>query len=139
MKKLLTLFALALICMTSSATSDAELFSYDDAKINHELKSLNQLELAVLSGNQTQVNVLTAELNLIPNQAAGKFATNFSFSDMDWGAWAWGFCCWPVGIFTVLLNDSKGTESRISYFIGIGTSIILSGVSWTINTIYGIR
>lgn len=129
MKKLLTLFALALICMTSSATSDAELFSYDDAKINHELKSLNQLELAVLSGNQTQVNVLTAELNLIPNQAAGKFATNFSFDQMDWGSFFWGYCCWPVGIFTVLLNDEKPQDSRTSFFLGWATNVVLGLIS----------
>jgi hypothetical protein len=60
----------------------------------------------------------------------GMMARNgFSLEDMEWGSFAWGFCCWPIGIFTVLLNDDKGSNHKISYFIGIGTSLVISALS----------
>lgn len=54
---------------------------------------------------------------------------HFSIDDMDWGAFAWGFCCWPIGFFVVAINSSKDSDQKLSFWIGAATSVVLSTIS----------
>lgn len=124
------------ISAASFASNEADLFSYDEQKVNQELADVSQLEQVVTANPNVSLSDLysnqtkTATLDLSNLDTRSPFAPQFGFEDMDWGAWAWGFCCWPIGIFTVILKDSKDTNSKISYLIGIGCSFVLSTVGW---------
>jgi hypothetical protein len=37
---------------------------------------------------------------------------------MNWKAFFWGFCCWPVGLFTVIFKSDSTREDKISFIIG---------------------
>lgn len=132
MKKLLPLLFLVLGMQLTASAADSDLFSYDETAVSYSMTNLNELEQYVAANNVTFDDMMqnpdaVADFSLnningssIPLQPA------FSFEDMDWGAFAWGFCCWPIGIFTVLINKNKDSNSKISYFIGIGTAVLLS-------------
>ncbi|GAB3330498.1 hypothetical protein GCM10027429_07880 [Marivirga atlantica] len=135
MKKLLfALVAFGAISFSGYASND-NLFELNEDKINSEMSALNELETYVeMNENATLSTVsqlnpeLTSSLKYSPESTMAH--NDFSFDDMQWGSFAWGFCCWPIGIFTVLLNDSKGSDHKISYFIGIGVSLILAGPTY---------
>ena len=59
--------------------------------------------------------------------------TNFSIEDMDWGAFAWGFCCCPIGFFVVAVNSNKDSNQKLSFWIGWGVSVVLSTISSAIQ------
>ena len=137
MKK--TLLLLFVIMFSFSAFSkNADLFSFDEEKVKENFSELTTLENVLSAEKGLTLNDME---NLYPElvsninynyQAASKPLTSlFSIDDMDWGAFAWGLCCWPVGVFTVILNDDKGSNSKISYLIGLGTSFIISGGAWS--------
>lgn len=113
--------------------SNADLFEFNENIVLDELASLSTLEDYITHNegvtftqlSQTNSNLLI-KLNLTNLTAAGPTGMAFGFEDMQWDSFAWGFCCWPIGIFTVLLNNNKDTNHKISYFIGCGTSFILS-------------
>jgi hypothetical protein len=66
---------------------------------------------------------LTTTLNLANFNAN---AASFTFDDINWKAFAWGFCCWPIGLFTVVFKSSSTREDKISFFIGWGTIVVLN-------------
>ena len=72
------------------------------------------------------------------NFLSSSFETNYNSSlalraglidDMDWASFAWGFCCWPVGFFVVVTNKDKDSNQKKSFWIGLGTSFVLSLIS----------
>lgn len=50
----------------------------------------------------------------------------FSFDDMDWGSFAWGLLCCPVGFFVVAINGNKTSEQKASFWIGWGVGAVLN-------------
>jgi hypothetical protein len=137
MKKLLLAFVACFVFASSSYAINADLFKLDETKINAEFAELNELETYVsMNENVTIHNIYAENAGLVAGMnlsygSEGMMARNgFTLDDIEWGSFAWGFCCWPVGIFTVLLNDDKGTNHKISYFIGWGTSAVLGGIGY---------
>lgn len=132
MKKKLTPFIATLILFAATSfAGNADLFTYDRSEVEANLQELITLENYILVTEITlqELTITNSELaDLIYDHSGYCSLSNpeFDFEDMDWGSFAWGLCCWPVGVFTVLLNDDKGNDSRISYFIGLGTSVIIS-------------
>jgi len=116
------------------AASYSAVFLLDEQALDEEFAQLNVLESYVLSHEGVTASAIGTELpaSLVP---AGFQATNgisnvnFSVDDMDWGSFAWGFCCWPVGLFVVVLNKNKDSDQKLSYFIGIVTGLVLGGIS----------
>ena len=53
----------------------------------------------------------------------------FTIDDMDWGSFAWGFCCCPIGFFVVAINDDKTQEQKTSYWIGVIAGVVLDVIS----------
>jgi hypothetical protein len=127
-------FLIALLGAINANALDAGLFSMDENVIEYEFEALHELEkyietsgfislVEVKATNPGILNQLNASSNFSPNQL------NFGFDDMNWGAFACGFCCWPIGFFTILLNGNKDSDDRISYLIGAGISIIIGAIS----------
>jgi hypothetical protein len=50
---------------------------------------------------------------------------------MNWKAFAWGFCCWPIGIFTVMLKDSSTREDKISFLSVLPNPTLVPEKGWT--------
>lgn len=133
MKKLL--FAISIIFIGfNSFGSNAELFSYDKEKVNSEFKELNELEKYVVENNfpaitDIKVNGINeCNLNLnVQNSLEGSM-----FDEMDWTAFAWGFCCCPVGFFVVAVNPDKDNISKKSYWIGVIVNVVSSAISQAI-------
>ena len=130
MKKIFYLFSLlALPLFGISATND---FSYDKNQLSSQFSNLEQVSIFVEQNNVTYSELSKNPLfegNLdLTNHISVK--PNLKFEEIDWGAFAWGFCCYPIGIFTVLINDKKDQKSKESFWAGVGTSIIVSTASY---------
>lgn len=134
MKKIVLLnVALLFIAATAfGENSKAQLFSYDKKEVRSEFAQLNQLEQyvnvhegATLSEIQTFYD---APKFAGPNRKSSVMSPMFDFDDMDWGSFAWGLCCCPVGVFTVALNDSKSSDEKTSYWIGVISSAVICAI-----------
>ena len=109
-------------------------------QITNEIAPLNELEAFVNQNGgisfsailEKEDNILIP-LDLVDMEASSLLAPEFRIEDMDWGSFAWGFCCCPIGFFTVAVNSSKSQNEKLSYWIGVGVNTILSVIS---NTIY---
>ena len=129
MKKLISLFSiLSLPLLGISATN---VFSYDKNDLSSQFSKLEQVSLFV-----EQNNVSYSELSKNPLFKGNLDLTNhisvkpnFSFDDIDWISFAWGFLCCPVGFFVVVLDDDKTKEEKTSFWIGFITSSVLSTLS----------
>lgn len=140
-KLLLAVLTLTAVQFTAIAGS-ADLFDLDETALTEEFTSLNQLEEYVLgqSGNLTlqqvtmQDDQLLNRLNLNSEELnSNMFRPNFDlFTDIEWAAFAWGFCCGPVGVLIVLLGN-KGNEYIISSLIGWGVSVLMSSAWWVLS------
>ena len=132
MKKLIYSF-LILALPTFSLAGDTD-FSYDKSSLISEFSQLDKVAAYV-----DETNVSYTELSNSPvfegnieltNAIAVK--PNLKFEDVDWGAFAWGFCCWPVGVFTVILKDDVDNNSKNSFFAGIASKVIATGVAYIV-------
>ncbi len=124
----------------SAFASNSTLFSYDKQQLQDQFEVVDQLEAFVAESNGmtyeevTVANVTLAQMLQTDNVSANApMNPMFSVDDMDWGSFAWGFCCWPVGFFVVAINSNKTSDQKLSYWIGLGVSVILSTIS---NVIY---
>lgn len=138
MKRLLLAVAACFVLASSSYATNADLFKLNEEKINAEFAELNELETYVsMNDNVTIHNIyqenagLIAGMNLVYGPEGMMGQSGFSMDSFEWGSFAWGFCCFPIGatigIFTVLLNDNKGSDHKTSYLIGAGVGFVLSG------------
>jgi len=138
MKKLLLAIVACFVFTSLSYGTNADLFVLDEAKISAEFTELNELEAYVsMNDNVTIHNIyeenagLVSGMNLSYGPEGMMGHSDFSMDNFEWGSFAWGFCCFPIGatigVFTVLLNDNKGSDHKISYFIGAGIGFLFSG------------
>lgn len=135
MKKIYLLFLLPLFLLSSSLhAGNHEFFSYDEERVKEVTAEMTALESHLLENGTLSAKDMMAEQNLVLALNPGGLA--FTFDDMQWDSFAWGFCCWPIGIFTVLLNEDKDKNHKISYFIGWGTSIVLGSISYCGQAVY---
>ncbi len=115
------------------ATNTASLFQYDKASVESEFSELNQLEQYVHnheSGSIRNMEHLSKVMGVMQDDEEAASSDNgFAMDDMDWGAFAWGFCCCPIGFFTVAINSNKTNDQKLSYWIGVGVSTVLSAIS----------
>lgn len=127
-------YTIVLLILPTLAFADNSEFSYDKNALTNEFSQLDKIETYV-----EETNVSYTELSNSPvfkgnieltNAIAVK--PNLKFEDVDWGAFAWGFCCWPVGVFTVLINDDKDQNSKNSFWAGLGSSVIAYSISYAV-------
>lgn len=136
MKKIST-FLLAFAFIFNVSASNADLFSYDLSEITTELSDLEVVENVIAQNQNSTVEEINTQITN-NNFLSSSFETNYNSSlalraglmdDMDWGSFAWGFCCWPVGFFVVVTNKDKDQNQKKSFFVGWGTSVVLSIIS----------
>lgn len=133
--KQLTLTSLFLICFFGAVFANtADLFTFNEKAIEAEFIEINKVEAFVAKSENISFSAMEqtkALKNFDLKWTAYDInaAPMFGFSDIDWTSWAWGFCCFPIGIITVILDDGSSNDDRISYFIGIGTMLVIAGPS----------
>lgn len=132
MKKILLSLCFALVGLASHAAVTATDFQYDEARFTTEFQEVTELENALLSSNFS-LNALPESDRLAGYMQAMTSPVPFSIDDMDWTAFAWGFCCWPVGFFVVGINSSKTSDQKLSFWIGMGVSVVVSAISYVAN------
>lgn len=109
-------------------------FEYDKGELQSEFRTLDNLSSYLDKTNLSYAQV--SELNLfegdleLTNSLALK--PNLKLDEVDWGAFAWGFCCWPIGIFTVAINDDKDKNSKNSFVAGVVSSVIAGAVAYVV-------
>ena len=137
------LFVVAVFLCSSLSTkaSTADFFTYDETALSTQMTDLSQLEAYVKDHSGITLHELTAlNLDVVEKiKLSGPLDysnTLFGFEDINWTSFVWGFCCWPIGIFTVILDKDEDQNSKISYFIGIGTAFILSGTSYGVRSVF---
>lgn len=136
MKQLSLLLTFLVVSVFATQASNADLFSYDEAAITEEFSDLTALEGYVMTNQEVTFNDLVvsdqlASFNLDENILSGVASPMFGFEDIDWGSFAWGFCCWPIGLFVVVFNSNKDSDQKLSFWIGLG-------VSWAMSLIGGL-
>jgi|TARA_B100001094_G_scaffold241565_1_gene237433 hypothetical protein len=136
MKKISTLI-LAFAFIFNVSASNADLFSYDLSEIGTELSDLDIVENIIAQDQNSTVEEINTQITN-NNFLSSSFETSYNSSlalraglidDMDWGSFAWGFCCWPIGFFVVITNKDKDSNQKKSFWVGLGTSFVLSLIS----------
>jgi len=130
MRKILFCFiAISFALKTYSANTD--LFTYDKERINTDFKELSEIEKYTIENNYPsyvevnrfkEINYCSSNLN--PQNTLGLFPDK-----MDWGSFAWGFCCCPIGFFVVAINKDKDSIAKESYWTGVVVNVVLSAIS----------
>lgn len=137
MKKLF-IASLMFVFAATGTTYALELnsFNVEDEFATAEFAGLDELDATVKAADLETLTyqeiVAKSELNntfSLKEGISSSAAAGFAFEDMDWAAFAWGFCCCPVGLFVVALNKDKEQEQKMSYWIGVGTNVVLSTIS----------
>jgi hypothetical protein len=129
MKKLLTLAFACGLGFNAFATVSADDFSYDAVAFETEMTSLNQLEQDVKLHGFSLTEAKTSEKWNNELAGLGLQHASWSIQDMDWGSFAWGFCCWPVGFFVVAINPNKSNDQKLSFWIGLVTNAVVGAIT----------
>ncbi len=111
---------------------NAALFSYDADELQSEFTDLQSLETMVIANQnltiadfeQMDVDWLN-RIDLEKMKTTSPVQAMFGIEDMDWTAFAWGFCCCPVGFFTIAIKDDKSDDEKISFWVGFGVSVVI--------------
>jgi hypothetical protein len=145
MKKITLILSLCLIMLAVNTKANDD-FSYDLNIINTELAELNQVEKIILENENQSIIVLNQQISenlsygtkfIEYNKIHSPMQQQFSMEEMDWGSFAWGFCCCPIGFFTVAISKEKDSAQKASYWIGVGVSTVFSLISSAITAASG--
>jgi len=125
MKLLLTVFFFLAISMVTFAGNSA-LFSYDANELNDEFAELQimetmiaaDLDLTLADFEQMDADWLSY-VDLGAMKTISPIQAMFGFDDFELVAFAWGLCCCPVGIFTIVMNDNKSKDEKTSFWFGV--------------------
>lgn len=134
MRKLITTFIIAMFAFSySGLASNAELFEVDRQALQTEFSDLTEIEAYVLANqgvslDEMQTNPLIVSMDLNILRTASPMGAMFSIDDMDWGSFAWGLLCCPIGFFVVGINGDSTQDEKTSYWIGVIVSAILGGI-----------
>ena len=140
MKRISTLI-LAFAFIFNASASNADLFSYDLSEINTELSDLEVVENVIANNQNSTIEEINKKI-ITNNLLSSSFDTNykssltarnaFTMDDMDWGAYAWGLLCCPVGFVVVVTNKDKEKAQKTSFFAGWLTAVIINSISYII-------
>ena len=123
MKKLFTFIMALFLTASAVQANNADLFQLDEQTLKVEMAELDQLEEYVTENNLQWEDLQDIDkVNF--DSSVSLMAADFSVDDMEWGSFAWGFCC-PVGFFVVALNDDKTQDEKLSFWIGTITATLI--------------
>lgn len=107
----------------------------DIASFEASFEDLSRLETQVLSG-EIATGEEAIESGYDVNLFAGYEAVEGSL-EIDWPAALWGFLCCPIGFFIYVTNSSRTQDEKLSYWIGVAASTVVSAVGFA-SGIYSI-
>ena len=115
---------------------NAALFSYDADELQSEFSDLQTLETMVIANQDITIADFEAmdidwlnRIDLENMKTTSPVQAMFGIEDMDWTAFAWGFCCCPVGFFTIAIKDDKSDDEKISFWVGVAVNMVLGTIS----------
>ena len=138
MKRIYTLFLFFAFIFNANA-SNADLFSYDLSEINAELSDLDVVENVIAYNQNSSIEEINKKIinnNLLSRSFDTHYNSSlmsrnaFTLDDMDWGAYAWGLLCCPVGFFVVVTNKDKEKAQKTSFFAGWLTAVIINSITY---------
>jgi len=143
MKKILLAFTIlfSLIGNKVSAT-DADLFAMNEDQVSASLSQATEIENYVIAHENLTLTSLQTESqsNLNLKNVVSNFRS-FTFDSMDWQAFLWGFCCFPIGAaigaFIILLDDNSSDDTKKSYLIGAAIGFVFSSGLWRVSIYNG--
>jgi hypothetical protein len=125
-KAIFTFFAAAL--SFNVAFANVGEFELNEEKLMAEFADLDAIDALVEEGNFTLAQLSDENPVMAASLSDNPLMQNFSIDDMDWGSFAWGFCCWPIGFFVVAINKKKDSDQKLSFWIGMGVSVVLGAI-----------
>ena len=131
MKIIINLLLVSLLISTTCFANDADLFSYDEQKIENELSEISQLEAFLLQNNGTTYS----DLLMSENEIAGALSysnsgfMNFAMLEPPLGipSFLWGFCFGAVGMLVVYVVSEDRDETMKALW-GCVAGTVLWGV-----------
>jgi len=143
MKHLILIFTLFLtVVVNKVSASSADLFSMDEEQISASLSQATEIENYVIAHNDVTLTSLQleSESNLNLKNVVANFKA-FTFDSIDWKAFLWGFCCFPIGaaigVFVILLDENSSHDSKVSYIIGAAVGFVFSSSFWRVSVYNG--
>ncbi len=126
MKKVLLIFFMSLFTVTLFA-GNTELFNLDETALEAQFQELTTLENFVLSNtNVTAIDLNSNGFDMAGYDFSTEMASNFEFM---WEGFLWGFLCCPVGFFVIAIDDDEPKDNKMSFWIGVGASVVLSAIT----------
>ena len=126
------------ICLAFSiACVNASEFFYNKKELTEQMSSLNSLEEDVMEG---RISASTKRLSPIMEEGIALSSTHPSsvIDTMDWGAFAWGFCCCPIGFFVLHIPSGDAEEGvKQGFWVGVVVATILNIVSTAVTLAMG--
>ncbi len=105
---------------------NASIFSYDADELNTEFSELQVMETMIITNQNltiTDFERMDADwlsyIDLGAMKVASPVQAMFGFNDLDLVSFAWGFCCCPVGFFTIINNENKSSDEKTSFWFGV--------------------
>ncbi len=129
MKK--SVYAFIMCCLFTASYASTNEFSYDKDDLAKDFEQVDKVSQFLETTPATYEEITSNPVfsgNVELTKHIGLRPT-FTLDDMDWGSFAWGFCCWPVGFFVVAINRDKSKEEKTSFWIGMAVSTILGIIS----------
>ena len=115
----------------SSFAQDSDLFSFDKAGIESEMKSLDNLEKFVIENPETTFSEMEREGNPLVSAIAdpNSFSSLNLLADepLGIGGFWWGCCLGPAGILVVYLLTEDKNETRSSVIGCVVSSVLFGG------------
>ena len=130
MKKSL-LILLTLFISFFTFAGNADLFKVDDQALNKEFSDLTTLESYVIENNFISLNEIKSNntFDLSGFNVSSLAMTSSGEYTFQWEGFLWGFLCCPVGFFVIAINDSQDHDQKVSYWIGVAASVVLSAIT----------
>lgn len=130
MKKII-LILIVLFIVNKNINAASDLFVFDENRIENELQEATELN------NLVEDNSANFTIEKITNFNSFDFnkplvPTNDIWENMKWGAFAWGFCCYPVGCLVIFLDSNRTNDDYRSYFIGLGANFALGVIAYVV-------
>ena len=134
--KMLSIFLFFISTTILSFGGNAALFSYNADELQNEFSDLQSLETMVIANQnltiadfeQMDIDWLS-RIDLENMKTTSPVQAMFGIEDMEWGAFALGFCCSPIGFFLVAISDERSNNEKLSYWIGVVINSLLSTIA----------
>ncbi len=130
MKKVITIIV-AFLAFSSVYAGDADLFNVNEQAIQEEFADLNALEEFVVTNDYLALtdivesnayDLSAINVNTMGASSSGDFAFQIE-------GFLWGFLCCPIGFFVVAVNKNKDRDQKLSYWIGVAASTVVSAIT----------